>query len=89
MDGQDTPDPQNTMESEAVAFVATDGNEFAISNQTGGGVVLTALGEHPAHTMPTSLSDVGGSGFPGRSATLSATLMSGGAGVAGKKLSSH
>ena len=86
LDGQDTPDPQNTIESEAFAFVATDGNEFAISNQTGGGVVLTALGEHPAHTMPTSLSDVRGSGFPGGSATLSATLMAGGAEVAGKNV---
>ncbi len=86
IDGQDTPDPQNTIESAAFTFVATDGNEFAISNKTGGGVVLTALGEHPAHTMPTSLSDVDGSGFPGGSATLSATLMAGGAGVAGKNV---
>ncbi len=87
-DGQDAPDPENTIDSQAFAFVATDGNEFALSDQGGGGVVLTALGAQSAQTqtMATSLSAVSGSGSPGGTATLTSTLTANGAPVAGRTI---
>jgi Putative Ig domain/PKD domain/FG-GAP-like repeat len=66
----------------AGAVSASFGGDASYASSAATGPLVIA----PPTPMPTILSDVGGSGSPGASATLTATLTAGGEGVAGRSI---